>query len=99
MLVLIILGVGVYYCNLEKGLLFFFGGGILVIIFFYILFILKLNLIEFIYDKEIILKKSEIVIWDIINKWNNYYMVRSFIFLFVFVGFVIYLVSNYKKFW
>ncbi|XP_068711444.1 uncharacterized protein [Montipora capricornis] len=98
-LVSIISGAGAYYCNPEKGLPFLLGGGILATIFPYTLFILKPNSIDPIYDKEITSKKSETVIRDTINKWNNYHMVRSFISLPVFVGFVTYLASNHKKFW
>lgn len=99
MLVFIIFGVGVYYCNLKKGFFFFVGGGLIVMIFLYMLFVLKLNLIDFIYDKEVIVRKSEGVVREIIDKWNSYYMVRSIIIFLVFVGYVLYFFSGYKKFW
>lgn len=92
-------GVGAYYCNPKKGLPFLIGGGIVALVFPYTLFILKPNSIDPIYDKDITSKKSESVIRDTIVKWNNYHMVRSFIGMPVFVGYVVYMASNHKKFW
>lgn len=92
-------GAGAYYCNPKKGLPYLIGGGLLASIFPYTKFILKPNSIDPIYDKDITSKKSEGVIRETIDKWNSYHMVRSFISLPVFVGFVTYLASNHKKFW
>lgn len=92
-------GAGAYYCNPKKGLPYLIGGGLLASIIPYTIFILKPNSIDPIYDKDITSKKSEGVIRETIDKWNSYHMVRSFISLPVFVGFVTYLASNHKKFW